>query len=92
MKCRDQRRPLPAKRHITSAKIPHHRDSGMRGDLVVVADLQRVRRIALRFMPYGLSMAADSDNVGGLEIFLAHQRQYGIGKQPPQTSVQTPQL
>ncbi len=40
-------------------------------------------------MPYGLSMAADGDDVGGFETFLAHQRQYGIGKQPSQTGVQT---
>ena len=61
----------------------------MGGDLVVITNLQGMRSLSLRFMPYGLSMAADGDDVGGFETFLAHQRQYGIGKQPSQTGVQT---
>jgi hypothetical protein len=46
MKRRDQRRALPAERHIATAKVPDHRHAGMRGNLVIVANLQRMRRIA----------------------------------------------
>jgi formate hydrogenlyase subunit 6/NADH:ubiquinone oxidoreductase subunit I len=60
----------------------------MGGDLVVITNLQRMRRIACgschTVCPWQ-PMATTS----WVEIFLAHQRQYGIGKQPSQTRIQT---
>jgi hypothetical protein len=43
----------------------------MRGNLVIVANLQGMRRIACWLMPDRLAMAADSDDVRRLELFLA---------------------
>lgn len=92
VKGRNQRRALAPKRHIATAKIPHYRDAGMGGNLVVIADLQGIRRIAHRLVPDRLAVAANRNNLRGLQIFLAHQRPHRIGKQPPEARIKLPQL
>ena len=62
------------------AKIPYHRHAGMGRYLVVIPDLQRIRRFASGFMPYRLPMTTDSDNIRRLHILLTHKGQHGIGK------------
>jgi hypothetical protein len=52
----------------------------MGGYLVVITDLQRIRRFASRFVPYRLPMTTDGDNIRRLHIFLTHKSQHGIGK------------
>lgn len=39
MKCRYQRRALSAQRNITTAEVADYRDTGMRHNLIVIADL-----------------------------------------------------
>ena len=92
MKCRNQRRPLPAEGHIATTEITHHRHAGFCHNLVVIANLHRVRRLADRFMPDGLPMAAYCHDILRVESFLLHQGQYRISKQRPQTHIQLAQL
>ena len=49
-------------------------------------------RIAGRFMPDGLPVAADGHNILGGQFFLSHQRHNGVCKQMPQSVIQLAQL
>ena len=80
VKRRNQRCALPAKRHVAAAEIPHDANTGAGSDNIIVTNLHRMRRIALRLMPDRLPMAADSDDILRLEMLLGHQCDNGIGK------------
>nr|VUD22619.1 Uncharacterised protein [Salmonella sp. NCTC 7297] len=58
-----QRRALPAQRNIPPPKIADHRNPRMGDELIIIANLQSMRRIAGRFMPYRLSMTTNGDNI-----------------------------
>lgn len=78
--------------YILVMKIFYYGYFGVGGDLVVVINLQGMWSFFLWFMLYGLFMVVDGDDVGGFEIFLVYQCQYGIGKQLFQMGVQMIQL
>ncbi|MNN69126.1 hypothetical protein D3C81_1848850 [compost metagenome] len=87
VKRRNQRRALPAKGDVATAEIPHDRHTGFGDDLVIIANLHRMRRVAKRFVPHGLPMTANRHDVLWLKIFLLHECQHRIGKQRSQLHI-----
>ena len=63
MKCRHQRRALPAQRHIPPAKIADGGYLCHGGDAVIIADLQGAGGVPFRFVPDGLSMTGDGGDL-----------------------------
>ncbi len=92
MKRGHQRRTLPAQRHIAAAEVADHGDAGGGDNLIIIADLQRVRRVALRFVPDGLPVTADSDNIARLQRLAPHQSIDRVGEQSAKARIELAEL
>ena len=92
MKSGNQRRALPAESNIAATKIADHRYPGTRDDLIVVANLQRVRRDSRRFMSHGLPMTANRNDLMRFQFFLCQQRIHSLGKQITELCVKLAKL
>jgi len=83
-------RPAPkstGREYFNYGWLAYNRNPSAGDDLVVIANLQRMRRVATRLMPDGLAVAANGYNILRPQVFLFEQRQDGIGKQFAQTAV-----
>ena len=68
MKGWHQGRALSAESHIFTPEIPHNGDTGAGGKQIHIADLHAKGKLAVRCMPYRLSMATDSTNLLGRNL------------------------
>ncbi len=87
MKSRHQRRSCPPSA-ISGDENPHYGYPGVGGDLVVITNLQGMRSLSCGSCHTVCPWQPMAMTSVGLRLS-AHQRQYGIGKQPSQTGVQT---
>lgn len=88
MKRRHQRRALPAVSHVAPAEIADGGDIGQCGDAVVVAELHGETRVAFRFVPYRLAVAADGGDMIRVDTGLLQQAEHRLAKQRAQLCVQ----
>ncbi|SVK53266.1 Uncharacterised protein [Acinetobacter baumannii] len=88
MKRRHQRRALPAVSHVAPAEIADGGDIGQCGDAVVVAELHGETRVAFRFVPYRLAVAADGGDMIRVDAGLLQQAEHRLAKQRAQLCVQ----
>lgn len=65
-----QRRALSAQRNIPPPKIADHCNSRMGDDVIIIANLQRMRGLAGRLMPDRLPMTTNGDDIPRLQTLL----------------------